>query len=91
VGFTEGKFSAPELQILAQCMNSSLASCVKPAHTPFDGDIAIAISCNRKEANFFDVFGEFYKLTQKAVLAAIKKAESLGGVPAFSSLQKHKY
>jgi L-aminopeptidase/D-esterase-like protein len=91
VGFTEGKFSTPELQILAQCLNSSLASCVKPAHTPFDGDIAIAFSCNRKEANFFDVFGEFYKLTQKAVLAAIKKAEPLAGVSAFSSLQKHKY
>lgn len=86
VGFTEGAFSLPELAILAQAMNSSLSSCVKPAHTPFDGDIAFAISCSNKKANVFGVFGEFYRLTRKAVLNAVKKARSLGGIPSYSDL-----
>lgn len=86
VGFTEGTFGLSELAILSQAMNSALASCVKPAHTPFDGDIAFAISCATKKANIFDVFGEFYRLTKKAVLDSIKKAKSLGGIPNYSGL-----
>ncbi|MEM4326495.1 MAG: P1 family peptidase [Candidatus Pacearchaeota archaeon] len=87
VGFTEGTFGSSELAILAQAMNSALASCVKPAHTPFDGDIAFAISCATKKANIFSVFGEFYRLTRKAVIDSIFKAKSLGGIPAYSDIK----
>ncbi len=87
VGFTEGTFGSSELAILAQAMNSALASCVKPAHTPFDGDISFAISCATKKANIFSVFGEFYRLTRKAVIDAVLKAKSLGGIPAYSDIK----
>ncbi len=86
VGFTEGSFSLPELSILAQCMNSALAHCVKPAHTPFDGDIAFAVSCGEKKTTLFDVFAEFYRLTKKAVISAVEKAKSLGGVPSLQDI-----
>ncbi len=87
VGFTEGLFSLPELSVLAQCMNSALASCIKPAHTPFDGDVAFAVSIGTKKADLFDVFGEFYRLTRQAVLNAVKKAKGLGGVPSMNEIR----
>lgn len=86
VGFTEGTFGLSELAILSQAMNSALSSCVKPAHTPFDGDIAFAVSCATKKIGVFDVFGEFYRLTRKAVIDAVKKACSCGGIPAIRDL-----
>jgi len=86
VGITEGTFTLPELSILAQCMNSALSSCVKPAHTPFDGDVAFAVSTGTKKANIFDVFGELYRLTRISVIRAVKSAKGMGGVP---SLYEH--
>lgn len=89
VGFSEGVFSAPELWILAQALSSAVSHTVKPAHTPFDGDISFAVSCGMKTGvSLFDVFGEFYRLAKKAILNAVKYAESLGGVPSYKDIHK---
>lgn len=86
VGITEGILALPELSMLAQTLNSAVSFSVKPAHTPFDGDVSFAVSLGLKPANLFDVAAEFYRLTKQAIVNAIKKSKTLGGVPSVSDI-----
>ncbi len=86
VGITEGIFTIPELSMLAQTLNAGVSFSVKPAHTPFDGDISFAISLGLKPANLFDIVGEFYRLTKQAIINAVNMAKTLGGVPSASDI-----
>jgi len=83
---TNAKFDKANATKLAQMAQNGVVRCVRPANTMHDGDTIFALSTGRKEANI-NIVGAFSaQAVQIAILNAIYKSQSLGGLPAYSDL-----
>lgn len=65
---------------------SSLSRVINPSPSPFDGDVAFAISTGNKEVNFLSLISAVPEAVEKAVLSAIKYADGFEVVPAWKDL-----
>lgn len=91
---TDAPLNKSDLTKVAQLAQDGLALAVRPAHTPFDGDIVFAVSTGPDAATAGGVSP--LRLTEigtlaaetvaRAIVGAVRAATSLGGAPALRDL-----
>ncbi|MGD9503651.1 MAG: P1 family peptidase [Syntrophobacteraceae bacterium] len=84
---TNAKFNKTQLTKVAQMAHDGLARTVYPAHTQYDGDTIFAVSCGNLEDAEVTIVGALAaQATAEAILRAVYKADSLGGIPSWKDL-----
>lgn len=71
---------------IAQMAHDGLARTIRPVHTMFDGDTIFALSAGEQTADTSLVGALAADVVSEAVLAAVRTAESSGGLPAARDL-----
>ena len=84
---TDAAFGRSALQRLLVRAHDSLAVCLRPGHTRYDGDAVFAVSCGAREADP-DVIGEaVFAVVGRAIEAAIRHARPAAGIPALEDVE----
>lgn len=82
------KLTKAEAKKVAQITQNALARTIFPVHTMLDGDTIFALATGG-ETYSVDLIGNMAaKVMEEAIVAAIKAAESVNGVPSYTSIQK---
>jgi L-aminopeptidase/D-esterase-like protein len=84
---TNARLSRDELQRVACMAHDGIARAVRPSHTLFDGDTVFALAAGDREADPSAVGAAAAEATARAIRNAVRRARSLGGVPAMSDLR----
>jgi L-aminopeptidase/D-esterase-like protein len=80
------RLTREQAQKIAQMGHNALARCIRPVHTLFDGDVVFALARPEVSADLH-VLGVLAEAAlEQAILAAVKSAAGLGGVPAHRDL-----
>lgn len=83
---TNAALSREGAVVVARMAQAGLARVIRPAHTIFDGDVVFALATGEKESHYplspFIIGTIAAELLAQAIIRAVMKAESLGGVPA---------
>jgi len=83
---TDAKLSKVEATKLAHMAQVGIARTIDPCHTMYDGDALFALSSGNKEADFNILGATAAEVVGEAIVRAIRKAETLAGVPAAKDL-----
>ncbi len=83
---TNARFTKAQATKLAALAQNGIARAVSPAHTTFDGDLVFALATGHVEADLNLIGTVAADLVAHAIIRGIKKAGSLGGIPAFADL-----
>jgi len=83
---TDVKLSKVEATKLAHMAQVGIARTIDPCHTMYDGDALFALSSGNKEADFNILGATAAEVVGEAIVRAIRKAETLAGVPAAKDL-----
>ena len=85
---TDAELTKPQAAKVAQMAHDGLARSIDPVHTTLDGDTVFALATGRAEcaADVTAVGSAAATVLATAVLAAVRKATGLAGVPAISEL-----
>jgi L-aminopeptidase/D-esterase-like protein len=78
---TNARLSKVQATKLAQLAHHGLVRTISPAHTVVDGDTLFAISAGTQTADFITVGVAAAEAVAQAILRAVRKAATLGGVP----------
>ncbi len=73
---TNARLTRSELTRLNIRAHDAMATCIRPAHTRFDGDIAFAVSCGQVDAPVETAAEAAYGATAAAIEDAIRSASS---------------
>jgi L-aminopeptidase/D-esterase-like protein len=76
---------------VAQVTQNALARTIYPAHTTMDGDTIFAIATGGKQCSVDLVATMAVKAMEIAIIRAIKTAESVNGIPSYTSLNKKRH
>ncbi|GAB3798123.1 P1 family peptidase [Virgibacillus kimchii] len=71
---------------VAQVTQNALARTIFPAHTMMDGDTVFALATGGKECSVDLIANMASKVMEDAIINAIKSAESVNGIPSYTSL-----
>jgi L-aminopeptidase/D-esterase-like protein len=85
---TDAKLSKAEASKLARVAQVGIARTVDPCHTVHDGDALFVLSSGEKEANISFLGAAAAEVVAEAIIRAIRKAETLAGVPAAKDIRK---
>jgi len=87
---TNARLTKPQATKVAQMAHDGLARAVEPVHTSVDGDVVFAASVAGADTGVDtapDVVGTWgARAMQEAIVRAVRTAEGLPGIPAFSDL-----
>ncbi len=72
---TDATLTRGELSRLIVRAHDALGTCLRPAHTPFDGDIVFAVSCGTREGSVEALGEAAYAATGRSIEAALTAAE----------------
>jgi len=88
---TDVDLTMHELHRLSFLAQGAFTKTMSPAHSLFDGDVIISLSSGayhmQADLNVLGLYAE--RALGMAITRAVKKAESLGGVPSYQELQRH--
>ena len=84
---TNARLSKVQATKLAQMAHLGMARTVFPVNTMFDGDIVIALSIGRAEADVNALGVAAAEAVAGAIVSAVRAARSLGGVPGLGAGQ----
>lgn len=76
---TNGKLSKPEANKVASMAHNGFARSIRPAHSMFDGDTIFAMASGKVEADVNTIGFTAANVMEKAVIRAVKMAESIEG------------
>lgn len=84
---TNADFSKSELSRISNIAQTGLAKVISPVHTVQDGDMVMSVSAGdmKDDVNLVGIVAA--ELTQKAILRAVEKSTSLGGIPSAKELR----
>lgn len=82
--FTNGRFTPPEVNRLAQRAQDGMAMAIYPLHTTHDGDTSFALASGQVEAHFDLVANMAVRVVAAAIRSAVRQAASLQGVPGLA-------
>lgn len=83
------KLTKAEAKKVAQIAQNGLARTIYPVHTMLDGDTIFAVATGG-ESHSVDLIGNMAaKVMEEAIIAAIKSADEVTGVPSFKSIKKY--
>lgn len=85
---TNGKFTKAEINKIASMTHNGYGRTMRPAHSIYDGDTIFALSTGDVEADLSVVGMLAADVMGKAVVRAIKSAETLHGIKSYKELQK---
>jgi len=85
---TDARFDKLAVTKIAALAQNGLARTIAPVHTMFDGDVVFALSLGEKTADLNTVGTAAAEVVAAAIVRAVMKARSLGGVPAIEDLKK---
>ncbi len=74
---TDAAFTKEEITKVAQMAQDGLARAINPAHTPFDGDLVIALSVGERQADILTVGAVAAEVVAKSIVRAVKVANSI--------------
>ena len=83
---TDARFDKLGVTKIAALAQNGLARAIAPVHTTFDGDIVFGLSLGEKQADVNTVGTAAAEAVATAIVRAVEKARSLGGVPARGDL-----
>ncbi len=75
---TDAALSRTDLLRIIVRSHDALAVCLRPSHTPFDGDVVFAVSCGGRTGDVSGLAEAAFAATGRAIERAIRPA---GGVP----------
>ncbi len=78
---TDATLRRTELHRLCVRAHDSLAACIRPVHTRYDGDIVFGVSCGEVEGDRDELSEVAFEVVGRAIAAAVSAATSLGGIP----------
>jgi L-aminopeptidase/D-esterase-like protein len=78
---TDAALSRVQLGRICVRAHDAIASCVRPSHTGFDGDVVFAVSCGSRSADVEALGEAAYGATAAAIEAAISAAARDNGDP----------
>jgi len=81
---TNAKLTKTEATKVAQMAQDGLARAIRPAHTMLDGDTIFALSTGAKKADISMVGAFAAEAMVQAILRAVQKAKSAGGLPGLA-------
>ncbi|MHA6260933.1 P1 family peptidase [Sporosarcina sp. CAU 1771] len=82
------KLTKAEAKKVAQIAQNGLARTIYPVHTMLDGDVVFAVGTGG-DTFPVDLIGNLAaQVMEEAILAAVKSADEIDGIPSFTSLQK---
>ncbi len=79
---TNAALTKEQANKIAQMAQDGIARCIRPSHTMHDGDVIFALSLGSGRADVTVVGAVAAELVAEAIVRAIQKAESMGGIPA---------
>ena len=83
---TNAALSKAEATKVAQMAQDGMARTIRPAHTHYDGDVVFALSQGDKRADLSLVGALAAEVLADAILAGVRNAAPLHGIPAISGL-----
>lgn len=86
---TDAPLSKEQANKVAQMAHDGLAMAIRPAHTMFDGDVVFALSTGKGApvSEVTPIGAAATRALSSAIVNAITRATSLGGVPSVSDLE----
>ena len=84
---TNARFERVALMRIAAMAQAGLARTIAPVHSSFDGDVVFAVALGRNRADVNAVGALAAEAVTQAILRAVRKARTLGGVPALRDLR----
>lgn len=83
---TNAKFEKAQLSKIAGMGHQGMSRAIRPVHTMYDGDSLYALSVGELEADLNAVGTLAAVAVEKAIVKAVKEAESLAGLPSYAEL-----
>jgi L-aminopeptidase/D-esterase-like protein len=83
---TNARLSKDEANYVAAMAHDGIARTVRPAHTALDGDTIFALSTGSKRMDASTIGAYAAEALAEAILRAVKKAQSAGGLPCAADL-----
>lgn len=83
---TNGKFTKAEANKVATMAHDGYARTMRPAHTMFDGDTIFAMATGKVEADINVVGFLAARVMERAIVKAIKSADSAYGIKSYKEL-----
>ena len=88
---TNAKLNKAQANKIATMAQNCLGRAIRPAHTMFDGDTIFSLCTNKIEADINVVGLLAAKVMEKAIVRAIKEADTLHGIASFKDLKTKNY
>jgi L-aminopeptidase/D-esterase-like protein len=85
---TDARLDKAEANRLARVAQVGIARTIDPCHTMYDGDALFALSSGEKEVDLSALGAAAADVVSEAIIRAIRKAETLAGVPAAKDIGK---
>ena len=83
---TNSQLAKEDANKVAQMAQDGIARAVRPAHTLFDGDTLFTLATGEKRADVNLVGAYAAEAVARAIVRAVRAAESAGGLPAWRDL-----
>ena len=74
---TDAQLSKEDVIKVAQMAQDGLSRAIRPAHTPFDGDVVFALSCGSKQGQVISIGSLAAQLVSMAITRAVSIANDL--------------
>lgn len=88
---TNAKLNKAQANKVATMAQNGFGRAIRPAHTMFDGDTIFSLCTNKVEADINVVGLLSAKVMEKAIVRAVKEADTLHGVLSFKDFNTKKY
>jgi L-aminopeptidase/D-esterase-like protein len=85
---TDAKLGKTEANKLARVAQVGVARTIDPCHTMYDGDVLFTLSLGEREADLTALGAAGAEVLAQAIVRAIRKAQTLAGVPAAKDVGK---
>ncbi len=79
---TNAALTKEQANKVAQMAQDGIARCIRPSHTMHDGDVIFALSLGDRRADVTVVGAAAAEVVAEAIVRAVQKAETMGGIPA---------
>jgi L-aminopeptidase/D-esterase-like protein len=83
---TDAMLTKAQATKVAQMAQDGLARAIRPAHTPYDGDLVFALSAGDRIADVGKIGALASRVLSEAIVRAVRQARSLHGVLALQDL-----
>lgn len=85
---TNARLTKEQANKMAQVAHDGYSRVIKPVHTIYDGDCIFAMSTGNIEYDIMTLCEAAAEVVEKAIINAVKSADSIVGLPSYNELTK---